>query len=472
MLSQNISERSGLINEVNKVIFMIKEMQENSAYDRSFNLHPDSILITYNEVGGHSQKADYAITYVDNKIVQINLRPDLSLSVTYKIYFYYDINGSLYRAIWYEVVAGVEVVDFTVHYNYDQADELIAYIEYDKNNKIVYGDSLEYSFNGSNFESFRFLSYQGEQYGWEPSDYIFNMKYINNELTAFEKSEYFRFEEDIIEIRNKYENVTFYENEESTLFKSIFEYGVFDSATITKNILSVSNAATTALPSPMAYDKYYFDYDSASYVPQQKSVATQINNVLTLKLYNNIDTVDLLNTDIFTFNGMGQLTNNTTLFNNSEQVYIYEYNDHGHLSSFTEALNGNPNSSGQYEYIVDNDGNLIEYILNGQSSIFGSYRDRYQFIYNEIMITSRINPESILTIHPNPVKQCFSIDMPGIKTNQELSYIIMDLQGRVVLKNKISDPFNTIDVSRLSSGFYLVNVSSGEKMYSSGMIKL
>lgn len=63
-----------------------------------------------------------------------------------------------------------------------------------------------------------------------------------------------------------------------------------------------------------------------------------------------------------------------------------------------------------------------------------------------------------LEIYPNPVTDVLNI---STKLSKEENAVIYNMEGRVVLKTKISNGKNTIDVSKLSKGSYIISLTEG-----------
>lgn len=63
-----------------------------------------------------------------------------------------------------------------------------------------------------------------------------------------------------------------------------------------------------------------------------------------------------------------------------------------------------------------------------------------------------------LEIYPNPVTDVLNINT---KLSKEENAVIYNMEGRVVLKTKISNGKNTIDVSKLAKGNYIISLTDG-----------
>ncbi|MCG8697199.1 MAG: DUF1593 domain-containing protein [Bacteroidales bacterium] len=66
-----------------------------------------------------------------------------------------------------------------------------------------------------------------------------------------------------------------------------------------------------------------------------------------------------------------------------------------------------------------------------------------------------VNGNTVVNIHPNPATSLLNINVNGF-TNAELS--IVDVNGKIVMEEKLSDTQLTLDISGLSAGIYAVRV--------------
>ena len=81
-----------------------------------------------------------------------------------------------------------------------------------------------------------------------------------------------------------------------------------------------------------------------------------------------------------------------------------------------------------------------------------------------------INDNDIFEIktYPNPVKSWLTLDF-GIQNNVAVSLI--DVNGKIVLEQTFNTTLTTIDLSTLSSGLYILNLSSEDKQVTKKIIK-
>jgi hypothetical protein len=67
---------------------------------------------------------------------------------------------------------------------------------------------------------------------------------------------------------------------------------------------------------------------------------------------------------------------------------------------------------------------------------------------------------STVRISPNPTKDFLQIELNNTKSQQQNMYLnIIDLEGRLILKNELSSKSTSIDLRNLSKGFYFVELN-------------
>jgi hypothetical protein len=71
-------------------------------------------------------------------------------------------------------------------------------------------------------------------------------------------------------------------------------------------------------------------------------------------------------------------------------------------------------------------------------------------------------------IYPNPVSNTLHIQ--GLDALKGLNASLTDLNGKVVAEQILEDGMNTMDVSSLSKGVYLLNVNSSSDSYQSKIV--
>lgn len=79
---------------------------------------------------------------------------------------------------------------------------------------------------------------------------------------------------------------------------------------------------------------------------------------------------------------------------------------------------------------------------------------------DEISIGEKINTQK-LTVYPNPLAKQVTLKFTE-PFNKALTYSITDLQGRQLLQGSIQNQETMLDISNLSKGIYLLNISDAE----------
>jgi hypothetical protein len=105
------------------------------------------------------------------------------------------------------------------------------------------------------------------------------------------------------------------------------------------------------------------------------------------------------------------------------------------------------------------DGNLLLTLNNGSTETFGLSTIQKLYFDLQTSVTENTPPnECKLTVFPNPVENAISIqNIPEGTT----SVFIYRVDGKLLLKTQISSEKETIDVSNLKCGLYMI-VANGE----------
>nr|WP_294860253.1 T9SS type A sorting domain-containing protein [uncultured Fluviicola sp.] len=120
----------------------------------------------------------------------------------------------------------------------------------------------------------------------------------------------------------------------------------------------------------------------------------------------------------------------------------------------TTASGGNATGSGgSVSYSIGQ----VDYINSSAST--GNFNQGVQQVY-EIGATSGISELSslITALFPNPTSGVLSLEISP--SDEELSYQLVDLAGRVLTSSNIQVAQTSIDLSSFASGEYLLNISS------------
>ncbi len=124
-----------------------------------------------------------------------------------------------------------------------------------------------------------------------------------------------------------------------------------------------------------------------------------------------------------------------------------------------QPINGETNQS----FTATNSGNYaVEVALNGCVSVSSCYNLDLSSINSGIW--------EGLSIHPNPVVDEFSIELPNL--NQKLDVSIFDSQSKLIEKFNINSINKiNVDMSKYSSGIYFIKLNSSESSYDFKIIK-
>ncbi|WP_436517507.1 T9SS type A sorting domain-containing protein [Ekhidna sp. To15] len=90
---------------------------------------------------------------------------------------------------------------------------------------------------------------------------------------------------------------------------------------------------------------------------------------------------------------------------------------------------------------------------DGISGNRSSYTDEIEVLSSQIL---SVDNQSRFDIYPNPASHNLVVKMKG--NVQEVNYSISDLLGRVVMKGNFSQSKNTINISNLTNGIYLLGI--------------
>lgn len=147
------------------------------------------------------------------------------------------------------------------------------------------------------------------------------------------------------------------------------------------------------------------------------------------------------------------------------QKYVYKYDERDNISSIRvkkRNFAGEMEELESYTYLYDKAGNFIYYEAVDKSA--GYNGNRYKFYYEKYGDSSQVDEKDLsLSIYPNPAGNILNIYvMSSLNSTSDLT--IYNALGEVVYQNFIDakcDCRETIDISALSPGFYVVELSSG-----------
>jgi hypothetical protein len=80
-----------------------------------------------------------------------------------------------------------------------------------------------------------------------------------------------------------------------------------------------------------------------------------------------------------------------------------------------------------------------------------------------------VNPNFTINLFPNPTGDQLNISVDGIDKKTEIK--VYNLMGKLVIQQEINNRLSQINVSKLTSGFYLVKINDGKEIRSAKFIK-
>jgi hypothetical protein len=143
-------------------------------------------------------------------------------------------------------------------------------------------------------------------------------------------------------------------------------------------------------------------------------------------------------------------------------------------------LRSNLGSSGSSKVVFTSRGKYIISQSIGQASVIGtSYnngyylRQGYQQPSNKIKVVNEgfDSNDLFATVYPNPFEQSVSISFEE-DIKKDISLLVFDIAGKLVF-SKIYEPskYIQLNLSDISSGSYLLKISSNNKLFNTKLIK-
>ncbi|HNW67510.1 MAG TPA: M4 family metallopeptidase [Bacteroidales bacterium] len=128
--------------------------------------------------------------------------------------------------------------------------------------------------------------------------------------------------------------------------------------------------------------------------------------------------------------------------------------------------------------------NLCDYIGAVHSITFESKcmsGDLYMYVLDHVYIdniaileTDHIdlynNPTITLSVYPNPATSTLSVELSDNETSRPIEYLLLDIYGKEIMKGMMNNGQNTINISNLSNGIYLLKVVSDRSLIGTGKI--
>lgn len=119
-----------------------------------------------------------------------------------------------------------------------------------------------------------------------------------------------------------------------------------------------------------------------------------------------------------------------------------------------------PISGRKYRVVISNKNTLVDYKGNPTTQ---NYTLLITGAKDESLATNDVGPKSTLSVYPTLAK-----DIVNIKTNDKIEKVqLFDISGKLISTTKS----NSINVSSLSSGVYIINIKTDKEVVSKKIIK-
>lgn len=230
----------------------------------------------------------------------------------------------------------------------------------------------------------------------------------------------------------------------------------------------------------------HFRLDDGDWIWQKREISYFNNNQVLDSTIIHWHFGDTIKT-ILEYNTSNQLIQKTSfkVENNGLQptfLYNYEYDENGYLILedpkrwSNEADDYIEYEAGQREWSYADDGTLIKTVSYSAWAIEygpGVAHNRNIIYYSNPLIVSNIEilENTSLQIFPNPTTQFLTIKL-GENLSYPLDIRLINLQGQVLIQQKIEHNLSTLNVQALPSGPYFVQIrDKGEQLSSSKIMK-
>lgn len=111
--------------------------------------------------------------------------------------------------------------------------------------------------------------------------------------------------------------------------------------------------------------------------------------------------------------------------------------------------------TGRYTFLIRNDS--LKFTLVSDECTSRSYSLTAQYYVSLTSGLPALNKSTSFSFYPNPVKDLLTIKASEIYS--QYSFVILNLNGQELIKQEITEPKTTIDVSSLSGGVYFMKIS-------------
>ncbi len=457
--AQSLKEK--LFNSPRQCISLLNSLEKvNNAGFRAFTMRFDTLSILFSDPDSpESLVSTMPVTYDASGRVKetkvINAGAD-----DFFIYRYHYIGSdNRFSTLEYflhsggtEQYAGVQI------HLYDSHGRLISSKELDKNNNLIYGDSLTIEYNATGqIEFYEYLFFQ--QGKWNLGRRVSNVLYNGPNLISYITTEVEKGHGDAdTAVPYLYDDVIFINDDPSILFPDFDEFFEIDSLGVNDFFLSRDDAAPVYIKQPVKYLKYRMDgtgalVEMAEYASDD--FLSRVNDVAGNEKYR----VE------YTFDGVGRLKKiHKSATGSIPEISTFEYNELGRIARYeftSDSLSFMANSI----YITDAKERLREYYQNLQDT-HNSITNILRFGYKDGQVS---NNQQILEagVFPNPASNTIHINLPQ-SSGRELPVKIFDTMGKMVYSGmtRADNRACTLTLDKnIPAGIYVLWINDGQLRY-------
>ncbi len=447
-----------------------KAVEENVNDSRVFKMKFDTLYLLFaDQLSPGELVTTILIEYDDQGRIESAKLINEDDEDNYNYYYNYDGNQTRFSLLDFFIVEnGIETYDGYQLHNYDQNNTLIASKEFSKEGDLIYGDSLNITYNGNN-QITGHGTYVYQEGAWHLRRGTYDIQYNGDLITSYYAvvGELTDEGKDTL-ITYMYTDVVFNKNDPSFLFRDIFELFEIDSAGVDDFFLSREDAIQYFQDRPIQYNKYRIDGVSHPDTLIETSIFTETDHVETIikdqqgdEVYNihyYFDNEERLNGLIYIIGG--DTTNHLTI----------TYNEHDRVQTITS-------ENSIQVYVEDNIyktnviGNLIEYRQDIEIDQVNEFSTILRFGYRTTASSKNIST-TFLNVYPNPADHYIQIDIP-VKGSSTYDLSIFDISGKNVLYGSVSvvNGKLNLNVDNLVPGVYHLTLDSGSHRWMSRFVK-
>ncbi len=92
--------------------------------------------------------------------------------------------------------------------------------------------------------------------------------------------------------------------------------------------------------------------------------------------------------------------------------------------------------------------------------IFGAARDIGAYESQVTLSINNFNDNNVSSIYPNPTRGAFNIEI-GNTISEDITLKVIDINGRLVKESALGNGLNSVNISGMNSGLYILNITSG-----------